>query len=718
MTAGPSGRRERHPWIAAFLVVIGACAEPTADHDASSPDAMGPVDADTASSDATTAADAELVDASDVDAFDCDADGDGHGSSVCGGDDCDDSDASRHPDAAETCDTRDDDCDGSTDEEPAASESCAIAHGASSCVSGACVVSACDPGYHACGDDCAADTSPASCGTSCTPCPAPAHATSSCDGVTCGFACDSGYTLVGTECDVPAPRPIAPLSTATVSSRRPTLRWSLAPGTDGARVEICRDRACTTVLETLDATGTSAAPRSDLPAGVVFWRLRGRVGSATGTAPSPTWQLVRGATGATIDNSWGTTLDANGDGHPDVLVGAPGATDPATRMFVGAAYLFAGRAGGLARTPDPTTTLASPDGAGGHFGVAVASAGDVNGDGFADVVIGADGVSANTGAAHVYLGGPSGLSVSAATDLVGPDGAGGFFGSRVLSAGDVNGDGYCDVAIAAPSVLSTRGAVYVYLGGAVGLATTPAVALSGPRVAGRFGTGIASGDWNADGYSDLAIGAPLESADTGRVYVFFGSALGLATVPAVTLTPPAGDNGWFGRSLANMGDTAPVDGYPDLVVTEEDAVPASCAARTYRGRSGGIFTTSLSRVVVSGRPCGVAGAGDVDGDGDGDLLVGVPSTGTAYLFVSGASGPASPAAAEITEATSAGFGTALAGTGDLDGDGDGDVIVGAPGTAMSLGAAYVYRGDGAGLATSWATALAAPADGQFGTSVY
>jgi hypothetical protein len=168
---------------------------------------------------------------------------------------------------------------------------------------------------------------------------------------------------------VAAPRPIMPLSTATVTSRRPMLRWALADGTDGAHVTICRDRACASVVAAFDAVGTSAAPAADLPPGVMFWRLQGRITGGVGTAVSPTWEFTVGARTAPVNTSWGATLDVNGDGYADLAVGAPGA---------GQVEIYHG--GANDRFTSSATTLRAPDAPSGRFGNAVASAGDVNGD--------------------------------------------------------------------------------------------------------------------------------------------------------------------------------------------------------------------------------------------------------------------------------------------------------------------------------------------------
>jgi hypothetical protein len=96
-----------------------------------------------------------------------------------------------------------------------------------------------------------------------------------------------------------APRPIAPISLGDVTQRRPTLRWQLPSGFDGAVVELCRDRACTMVIETRTVSGSSTQPTADLPArSVVFWRLRGRRGATTDAAYSPTWLFHVPATSA------------------------------------------------------------------------------------------------------------------------------------------------------------------------------------------------------------------------------------------------------------------------------------------------------------------------------------------------------------------------------------------------------------------------------------
>jgi hypothetical protein len=665
-------------------------------------------------------------------ARDYDADDDGHFTTACGGDDCDDASASFHPGAlgscgvcpgplvraAELCDGLDDDCDGAVDE-VSASASCPLPHGTPTCTAAACAVASCDAGFHECTGACVASDDLATCGARCTPCPPPpARAIASCDGSSCGFVCDAGYAAAGTVCDIAPPRAIAPLSTSFVTSRRPTLRWALEPATDGARVEVCRDRACATILATIDSTGTSAAPPTDLPTGVVFWRLRSRVGATLSAATSPIWQFTVGARTAPVDASWGTTLDVNGDGYADIAVGAP---DP--NGSAGHAYVYLGGASGASTTP--ASTLNGPSDPSGVFGGTVASAGDVNGDGYADLIVGAVGVESYRGAAYVYLGGGSGLALTPRATLLGPDA--GRFGV-VSSAGDVNGDGYADVVVGAPNAAGT-GRAYLYLGSPTGLGSAPATTLLGPAgLDGFFGLSVAgAGDVNGDGFADVIAGSIGAASGVGSAYLYLGSSTGLATAPATTLPGLDGANGYFGRSVACAGDVDG-DGYADVVVGSQSGATANGHAYVYLGSASGLASAPVATL---GGPGGgdhfggsVAGAGDANGDGYADIVVGARSvssdTGNAYVFLGGPSGLATLAATTLIgpDGPGSSFGGSVASAGDANGDGYADVVVGAYATSSRAGRAHVFPGAASGTGTVAATTLlGAVADDSFGFSV-
>ncbi len=169
--------------------------------------------------------------------------------------------------------------------------------------------------------------------------------------------------------------------------------------------------------------------------------------------------------------------DVNGDGYGDVVVGAP--REAGTLVNEGGAYLFLGSAQGSSPTHAWVYRSGQAESATGN---AVASAGDVNGDGFADVLVGVqewDTVANQTaGKVAVFHGGPAGLPATPTYELFSPipvDGQ--FFGLALAPAGDVNGDGFADVLVGAfggeePTPL--RGVAFVFHGGPSGLAATPA----------------------------------------------------------------------------------------------------------------------------------------------------------------------------------------------------------------------------------------------------
>ena len=520
-----------------------------------------------------------------------------------------------------------------------------------------------------------------------------------------------------------APRQIAPLSTSRVTSRRPTLHWLLPSGVPGATVDFCLDRACTKPVGTpATVTGSSYAPASDLPTGVVYWRLHPSTAAAV---TSPTWQLAVGARSAT-DASWGTTLDVNGDGYADVVATAWGASSG-----TGHAYIFVGGLAGLATTPSPA--LFGPDGAGGHFGRSAASAGDVNGDGFADLLVGADRAAGNAGRAYVYLGGATGLASAPATTLTGPDSDAGTesFGFSAASAGDVNGDGYADVVVGAFGALGGAGAAYVYLGSATGLSTAAAFTLTGSSDR-NFGISVASaGDINGDGFADIVVGASGLPSSAGSVSVYLGSASGISTTPTTVLTGPGGTGGRFGGSVAGAGDVNG-DGFADLVVGGTGA-SGTGSAYIYLGGASGLSTTQASTLTD---PAGastyfgasVASAGDVDGNGYSDVVVGAfngpggNGIGHAYVYSGSPAGLAMVPATTLTGPVVGGqFGVSVAGAGDITGDGYSDLVVGAQSESSSTGSAYVYLGGSAtGIVVTPATTLAGT-DGnlsEFGGCVF
>ncbi len=475
------------------------------------------------------------------------------------------------------------------------------------------------------------------------------------------------------------PRLIAPLSTALTTSRTPTLHWSLASGTDGAQVQICKDRACSMVLQTFTATGSSGKPMTMLNAGVYYWRLAGTSGGSVGSTYSNPWEFWVGQGSASVDTSWGTTLDVNGDGFADVLVGAEGSNT---------AYLYQGSSSGAPMTPN--TTLTGPSGSM-RYGISAKSAGDLNGDGFADVIVGDD----MSNKVYIYLGSAMGLSTTP-TILTGP--AMNQFGFAVSSAGDVNGDGYADVLIGT----YTTNTAYVYLGSASGLSATPTL-LTGAMGSISFGSSVASaGDVNGDGFADVIVGGPTGAS------VFLGSSGGVSTT-AMPLTVPTGSI-QFGSSVSSAGDVNG-DGYADILV----GTFGSNTAYLFLGSSSGA-SSSGTTLSGAGNTFGVnvSSAGDVDGDGFGDVLVGSASN-EANVYFGSSSGLASATSPLVLREMGGAFGRNLSGAGDINGDGYADIVVGAYGTNT----AYVYLGTmSGGLPSMPSSTLRGPMGSQmFGVSV-
>ncbi len=170
----------------------------------------------------------------------------------------------------------------------------------------------------------------------------------------------------------------------------------------------------------------------------------------------------------------------------------------------------------------------------------------MNGDGYADVVVGAYGYGSYSGRAYLYLGRPSGLATTPATTLTG-EAAGDWFGYSAATAGDVNGDGYDDVVSGQISTAVPPGGRICIWG-----AERPGDdagddpdAQGGQRLLRLVGGD--GGDVNGDGYADVVVGALEDSSITGRAYLYLGGAGGLATTEAATLTGEAADSGFGGR---------------------------------------------------------------------------------------------------------------------------------------------------------------------------
>ncbi|MEQ1816168.1 MAG: hypothetical protein ABL861_06810 [Nitrosomonas sp.] len=435
--------------------------------------------------------------------------------------------------------------------------------------------------------------------------------------------------------------------------------------------------------------------------------------------------------------------DVNGDGFDDLIIGAPKTDSGGSDS--GASYVLFGKSSGFSAAFE----LSSLDGNNGfrldgtqaddQSGFSVGNAGDVNGDGFADLIVGANGVGAS-----VVFG--KAADFSAALDLSSLDGSNGFQlngeadeqpGKSVSGAGDINGDGYADLIVGTNGV----GASVVF-GKASGFSAALDLSdldgnngfhLSGGKADDDTEKSVSSlGDINGDGFADLIIGVSGSDAS----YVVFGKASGFsATLDFSSLdgsngfqlsgTQSGDQSGW---AVSNAGDVNG-DSFDDLIIgsrlADADNVNAGASYVVFGKASGFNATFDLSSLdgntgfrlngVTADDQAGwsVNSAGDFNGDGFDDLMIGArfagsgdDNRGSSYLVYGKASGFSADFDLSSLDSSNGfrldgiaagdGLGTSVSSAGDLNGDGFADLIVSAsnadPDGRSSSGSSYVLFG--------------------------
>jgi hypothetical protein len=360
--------------------------------------------------------------------------------------------------------------------------------------------------------------------------------------------------------------------------------------------------------------------------------------------------------------------DVNGDGYDDLLIGA--FRYPEIQSH-GQAYLYFG---GSALDSVADLVIPAPAGNVAWFGVSVASAGDFNGDGYPDFIIGAQ-QSGYEGKAFIYYGGPS-LDATPDLTLTGEStGSLTLFGASVALAGDVNEDGFDDVTVGAPHYGGGgdwNGRAYVFFGGAVPDAVPDRVfSTVGPN--DQLGSVVGSaGDMNGDGHPDVFASAPFNDVaalNAGAIYVWFGGPAFDAT-PDLTLLGSAVNERVMNAS--NAGDVN-ADGFSDLIGAGKDHV---------RVWFGGSSPNSTPDLTLARTYASVAGAGDVDDDGIDDFVVGAAydatgGAGRVSVFFGGSAVDTVDDLHFVGNPSGGAIGLCVAGGGHVDGPGPSDLIASA-----------------------------------------
>jgi len=416
--------------------------------------------------------------------------------------------------------------------------------------------------------------------------------------------------------------------------------------------------------------------------------------------------------GDQADSNFGISVstagNVDGDAYDDVIVGA--STYDNGEEDEGRAYVYLGSASGLLTTPD---WVMDGDQAGANFGISVSTAGNVNGDAYDDVIVGAslfDAPLEDAGRVFVYHGSGTGLMTTEAFSASGLVESASF-GEAVGTAGDVNNDTYDDIIVGAPNYDTLGyGRAYVYHGSGSGLNPTFNWIMEEEEEY-VFGFGISvgtAGDINGDTYDDVVIGASY-SLDVlgGMAFVYNGSSSGLGSVSSWSsgLDQMLAD---YGASVSTAGDVNN-DSYSDIIVGapsfDTDIVSDTGKAYAYYGSASGLSTTEdwsvEGDIEAAGLGNSVSAAGEVNGDGYDDVVIGADiynNTGRAYLYQGSQSGLENSAAWMASgEASYNNFGISVSNAGDVNGDGLSDVIVGASGYIINdtdiVGAAFVYHGE-------------------------
>ncbi|MEO6696371.1 MAG: FG-GAP-like repeat-containing protein, partial [Ignavibacteria bacterium] len=302
--------------------------------------------------------------------------------------------------------------------------------------------------------------------------------------------------------------------------------------------------------------------------------------------------------------------DVNSDGYSDIIVGAY-----AYSSYTGRAYIYFGGVN-MNTTAD---VILTGEAANNQFGFPASTAGDVNGDGYSDVMVGAQGYSSNTGRVYIFFGGT--LMNNVADVIMTGEAVNNFFGISLSTAGDVNGDSFSDVIVGATYYSTATGRAYIYYGGS-SMNNIADVTMTGEAVSNFYGSVSSAGDVNGDSFSDVIVGAPYNSSAIGKAYIYFGGML-MNNVADVTMTGETVNN-YFGTSVSNAGDVNG-DSFPDVIVGANGYSSNTGRAYIFYGGSSmdnGADVTMTGEAINIYYGGSVSSAGDINGDGYSDVIAG------------------------------------------------------------------------------------------------
>ncbi|MFO0683227.1 MAG: VCBS repeat-containing protein [Sandaracinus sp.] len=402
------------------------------------------------------------------------------------------------------------------------------------------------------------------------------------------------------------PRLLSPLSTSRATSRRPTLRFLRPAGAASVRVELCIDRTCLTHHEVLTTDADRVRPTNDLPPGWLYWRV------VTPTGVSATWELIVPTRETGTDTAWGVGLELDGDGYGEEVRDVESGGEVSSGIFHGSPSGY---------EPEPRT-LVPPSAC--HARSLALAAGDLDGDGLGDLLLADSPDWCRPGIVRVLLGGQLPITTTPQRELTDFEPTRPGYGRFALGLGDLDGDGYGDLAIGVRERFGSLGSLTaeIFRGGPTGIASErgerivvddlsvrserpplaaadfdgdrladlvvgPSVYLGGRGLDAPSFTldrqvkAVAVGDVDGDGYADWAAASDVvdPTVETARVSVFHGGPSGIGGMPRTFLVGP---DQYFGNevTLADVDH----DGFDDLTVW----APLG-ASVTYRGSPTGLI---------------------------------------------------------------------------------------------------------------------------------